>query len=163
MARKYEIGIGADTDGFEKSIKNGLVDPLDEAADALDDLDRAAKSTDLDREIEKGQKATDKLTDELDDARAKLKRLGFAAKDAGDDTRRGMDRAEEGVEELGNEAQSTAKEAAASFDGSAESIIDAFQEVAAKYRRDGRQHPGPDSQARRALTGAAAFCLGRLA
>lgn len=131
MARKYEIGVAADTDGFEKSIVNGIVDPLEDAADAFDDLEKAAKSADLDREIEKGQKATQELEDELDDTRSALKRLGFAAKDAGDSTRQGMDRAEEGVEELGNEAQSTAKEAAASFDGSAESIIDAFQEVAA--------------------------------
>lgn len=42
-----------------------------------------------------------------------------------------MKGAEDGVKEMGEEANSTAKEAAASFDGSAESIIDAFQEVAA--------------------------------
>ncbi|MGB3375325.1 MAG: hypothetical protein WBA87_09315, partial [Microbacterium sp.] len=47
------------------------------------------------------------------------------------DVKRGMRRAEDGVEEFKSEAASTAKEAAASFDGSAESIADAFQETAA--------------------------------
>lgn len=131
MARKYEIGIAADTGGFEKSIKNGLVDPLEDAADAFEDLEDAAKSADLDRELDKAQDASEDLSDELDDARDKLKKLGFAAKDAGDDAKRGMKDAEDGVEEFRDEANSTAREAAASFDGSAESIADAFQEVAA--------------------------------
>lgn len=133
MARKnqYEIGIAADTSGLEKSISNGLVNPLEEAAEAFDRLDTAANDADLDKNLDKAVDRTDRLSDELDDTRDKLKRLGFAAKDAGDDTRRGMERAEDGVKEMGNEAESTAKEAAASFDGSAESILDAFQEVAA--------------------------------
>lgn len=133
MARKnqYEIGVAMDTDGVEKSISNGLVKPLDKAADAFDDLEKAANSADLDKELTKAQKATDKLDDELDDARDSLKRLGYAARDAGDDAKRGMKGAEDGVKEMGEEANSTAKEAAASFDGSAESILDAFQEVAA--------------------------------
>lgn len=133
MARKnqYEIGVAMDTDGVEKSVSNGLVKPLEEAADAFEDLEKAANSADLDKELTKAQKATDKLDDELDDTRDALKRLGYAARDAGDDTRKGMNRAEDGVKELGEEANSTAKEAAASFDGSAESILDMFQEVAA--------------------------------
>lgn len=133
MARKnqYEIGIAADTSGLEKSISNGLVEPLEDAAKAFDKVENAAKGADLDREIDKAAKATDKLDDELDDTRDSLKRLGYAARDAGDDAHRGMNRAEDGVEEFGREAESTAKESAASFDGSAESILDAFQEVAA--------------------------------
>lgn len=133
MARKnqYEIGIAADTSGLEKSISNGLVDPLEEAAEAFEDLEKAAKNADLDRELDKAQKATDELDDELDDAREKLKRLGYAARDAGDDAKRGFKGAEDGVKEMGEEANSTAKEAAASFNGSAEDILDAFQEVAA--------------------------------
>ncbi len=131
MARKYEIGIAADTAGFEKSIKNGLVDPLEEAEDAFDDLEQAAKDADIEKEIDKSRKAADKLEDELEDTRDALKKLGFAARDAGDDARKGMKRAEEGVSEFKDEAQQTAKEAAASFDGSAESIGDVFQEVAA--------------------------------
>ncbi len=132
MARgEIKIPMSADTSGIEKAIKNGIVEPAEDAEDALKKLAKVDAGRDIERDIEKAQKATDKLGDELDDARDDLKKLSYAAKDVGDDTKRGMDRAGEGVEELGDEAKSTAKEAAASFDGSAESIIDAFQEVAA--------------------------------
>lgn len=132
MARgEIKIPIAADTSGIQKEIDNGLVKPLEDAEDALKALGKVDAGKDLERDLERAGKATDELKDELDDARDNLKRLGYAAKDAGDDAKRGMGRAEEGVEEFGDEAKSTAKEAAASFDGSAESIIDAFQEVAA--------------------------------
>lgn len=131
MARKYEIGVGIDTGGFEKGVANGLVKPLEEASDAFDDLEKAAKGANVERELEKAQRATEDLGDELDDARDNLKRLGYDGRDAGDDVKRGMKRAEDGVEEFKDEANSTAREAAASFDGSAESIADVFQEIAA--------------------------------
>jgi hypothetical protein len=132
MARgEIKIPIAVDTSGVQKEINNGLVEPLEDAEDALKSLSKVDAGRDLERDLEKAGKATDELKDELDDTRDQLKKLGYAAKDAGDDAKRGMNRAEEGVEEFGDEARSTAKEAAASFDGSAESIIDAFQEVAA--------------------------------
>lgn len=136
MARKYEIGIAADTGGFEKSIQNGLVDPLEEAADAFDDLESAAKGADLDRELDKAQDASEDLADELDDARDQLKKLGYAAKDAGDDAKKGMARAEEGVKGFKQEAAQSARETAASFDGSFESIAELGQEVAANAFAD---------------------------
>ncbi|SEF13803.1 hypothetical protein [Jiangella alba] len=54
-----------------------------------------------------------------------------AGRKVGNDVGDGFDRAKEGVGEFRDEANSTAREAAASFDGSAESVADAFQEVAA--------------------------------
>lgn len=131
MARAHEIAIGADAKDFDRGIREGVIKPLGDAEEALEDLERAAKSADLDQEIEKAQKSTNKFEAEIDDANDSLRKLGRSARDAGDDTKRGMKGAEDGVKEMGDEAQSTAKEAAASFDGSAESILDAFQEVAA--------------------------------
>lgn len=129
MARKnqYEIGVGIDTGGFEKGVTNGLVKPLDKAADAFDDLEKAANSADLDKELIKAQKATDKLDDELDDTRAALKRLGFAARDAGDDSKRAFGSAADNVEEFKNEAAQNFSEVTSSFDGSMESILDLAQ------------------------------------
>lgn len=132
MARgEIKIPMAVDTSGIAKEIDNGLVEPLEDAEDALKKLAKVDAGRDLERDLDKAQDATEDLKDELDDTRDKLKKLGFAAKDAGDDAKRGMQGAEDGVKEMGEEAQSTAKEAAASFDGSAESILDAFQEVAA--------------------------------
>lgn len=133
MARSgaIEIPVAVDTGGVEKSIQNGLIDPIEDAEKALEKLGKTDAGRDIDKELDKAQDATEDLSKELDATRADLKKLGYAAKDAGDDTRDGMKRAKDGVEEVGREAESTAKEAAASFDGSAESIGDAFQEVAA--------------------------------
>lgn len=132
MARgEIKIPMAVDTSGIAKEIDNGLVQPLEDAEDALKALSKVDAGKDLERDLDKASKATDDLKDELDDARDNLKKLGYASKDAGDDAKRGMDRAGEGVEEFGDEAKSTAKEAAASFNGSAEDIVDAFQEVAA--------------------------------
>lgn len=101
-------------------------DALDDVADSLDDMADAAKKGG--REAER---SVDDLEDSFRDAARRAKDLGDAGKDAGREVERGMKDAEDGVEELKDEANSTAREAAASFDGSAESIVDAFQEVAA--------------------------------
>lgn len=97
-------------------------DALDTMRDAAKDAER--KFRDLTDETEKTRRELGKAEDAADD-------LGRAAKNAGDDGARGMDKAKEGVEEFRDEANSTARESAASFDGSAESIADAFQEIAA--------------------------------
>lgn len=132
MARgEIKIPMAVDTSGIAKEIDNGLVEPIEDAEKALEALSKVDAGRDIERDLDKAQDATEDLKDELDDTRDQLKKLGYAAKDAGDDAKKGMGRAEEGVEEFGDEAKSTAKEAAASFDGSAESIVDAFQEVAA--------------------------------
>lgn len=145
MARAHEIAIAADAKDFDRGIRDDIIKPLGDAEDALEDLERAAKGADLDQEIEKAQKATKKLDNEIDDAQDSMRKLGRTARDSADDTkssfgkaddsidkmRKGVSRAEDGVKEFGEEANSTAKESAASFDGSAESIADAFQEIAA--------------------------------
>lgn len=78
-----------------------------------------------------GERALDDLEDSLRDVQRQTERLGDETTDAGRKMRRGMDDAGEGLDEFKDEANSTAREAAASFDGSAESIADAFQEIAA--------------------------------
>lgn len=99
---------------------------LEDVADSLDDMARDAKNGGRDAE-----KAVERLEDSFRDAARRAKDVGDAGDKAGDDVRRGMRRAEDGVEEFKDEANSTAREAAASFDGSAESVADAFQEIAA--------------------------------
>ncbi len=89
---------------------------LDDVADALDDMVRDGDKTE--RQLERNFR---EIADAAKDSSKKI----------GDDTKDGFKRAGEGAAEFKDEAHSTAREAAASFDGSAESIGDAFQEVAA--------------------------------
>lgn len=99
---------------------------VDNMVEALDDLTDEIKDTAKD-----GDKAVEKLTDSFKDAEKASEGLGTKIKGSGDNIKQGMDKASEGVEDFRQESMSTAKESAASFDGSAESIIDSFQEIAA--------------------------------
>jgi hypothetical protein len=113
MALKLDIL--ANTSQFVKEMKKAGASTED-ISDALDDM---AKD---------GEKAGEKLESSFRD-------IAKASKRAGDDVGTSMDdgfnKAKRGADDFKDEAKSTAKEAAASFDGSAESIGDAFQEVAA--------------------------------
>lgn len=142
----------------ERDLLRGAGDAesaLEDVADALDDVTKAGDSADqlsfadtvreakrledagedagkaIDRSMGKAADETDQLERRFKDAERRAKDLGDAGERAGRDVDRGMERASDGVDELRDEANSTAREAAASFDGSAESIADAFQEIAA--------------------------------
>lgn len=140
MAKGINISIASDTRQFQRGVKSGVVEPLEDAAQVLQDVERAgdeAGST-LERSMTDAQRKTDGLTDEfkalqgkIEDATRKSRDFGDSGRRAGREYEDGMDRARAGVDDFKSEADSTAREAAASFDGSAESIGDAFQEVAA--------------------------------
>lgn len=104
-------------------------DAGEEGADSFNILSDAAG--DAERDFERAAGSIDDVRDELRRAGDEADDLGRKGKDAGDDVRDGMRRAEDGVQEFKDEANSTAREAAASFDGSAESIADVFQEISA--------------------------------
>lgn len=93
---------------------------LDDVVDSLEDVSK------------EGDQAAEKLADSFKD---NMKEVSRAARETGDgigsDLNRGSKRAQEGMKDLREESLSTAKESAASFDGSAESIVDSFQEIAA--------------------------------
>ncbi|CAI9386089.1 hypothetical protein [Microbacterium sp. T2.11-28] len=142
MARRgeIEIPIAVDTGGFEKGIRNGLIDPIEDAEraleelgksdpgselerdlkkaeDALDDIADTDVGRDLDREMKRAQDATEDLDDELDRARKGLDKLGYAARDAGDDGAKGMGKIKAGADEVTNEGFANAAEAVSSFRG----------------------------------------------
>jgi hypothetical protein len=99
-------------------------DELDKVAGSLDELAR-----DTETNADQAADALEhKFTDALDKVRTETKDTG---KRMGDDLHDGTRRAGDGLSDFKDEANSTAREAAASFDGSAESIGDAFQEIAA--------------------------------
>lgn len=119
MAKGLTLDIAANTRDFQKGIGD-VEKALDDVADALDDV---AKD---------GDKATEKLEDSFRDMAKAAKKAGD---DAGDDLGRGIkkgtDKSTDSIKEIGNEAESTGKEFAASFDGSIESVAGGFQELAA--------------------------------
>lgn len=112
-------------DAVEDDLKSLARTAQREGKDVGDDLGDGVKdgAKDADRALERTEKSFRELADT-----AKREDPG---KPLGVSVRKGADDAKEGLGEFKDEANSTAREAAASFDGSAESIGDAFQEVAA--------------------------------
>lgn len=119
-----------------RALSDGIEDGARDAERALDDvgksdgLDRVGEQADqAAREVET---ATEKMERSFKDAFDSAKKESRdAGRQVGDNTKRGFDDAKDGAGEFRDEANSTARESAASFDGSAQSIGDAFQEVAA--------------------------------
>lgn len=115
---------------------------LEGVADSLDDLAQAARPAasrmgrELSGEMEDAGRDSERSLERVErsfrDLSTSARRESSQAGDSiGRNVEQGSDRAREGVREIGEESASTAREAAASFDGSATSIGDAFQEVAA--------------------------------
>lgn len=127
------FSIASDTTAFDNGIRRGVIEPIEDADKAIEDLARDGSRgiEKLEDSMSDARRDTERFEDSIKDVRDQLTRVGRAGKDAGDDVKGGMRRGEDGVREFRDEANSTAKEAAASFDGSAESIGDAFQEVTA--------------------------------
>ncbi|MEV8265964.1 hypothetical protein AB0P00_17640 [Microbacterium sp. NPDC077057] len=133
MAKGIDISIAADTRSAMSAINRGLIDPLEDVSELLETVGDDGKDAtdDLEKGMRDAQRRTDDAADEVRKLRDELNKAGRQGKNTGDDIRDGFRRAEDGAEEFRDEANSTAREAAASFDGSAESIADAFQEIAA--------------------------------
>lgn len=133
MAKDISISIASETRAFQKGIKDGIIEPLDGAVESIEDFGKAGDKSGakLEDSMKDAQKKTEDLGDEYEQLRKKIDQVGKQGQDSFKKVKDGTDGASAGVKDLKEESVSTAKEAAASFDGSAASIIDAFQEVAA--------------------------------
>lgn len=93
MAGGFSIGVAADTRAFESGVKAGIIDPVEDAQDALQDLGRA------------GDKAGDGLSRGSRDGELSLGKLGRAGKEAGDDIDRGARDAGRALDRLGRDGK----------------------------------------------------------
>ena len=128
-----KIDFLADVAKFLRGTKD-VASALEDVADSLDDL--GEQSEDAADKAGDGMKAAGKeaktFEGKVSDAmRAVARDSQQAGKKVGDSQKQGFKEAEGGLKDFKEESASTAKESAASFDGSAESITDVFQEVAA--------------------------------
>lgn len=134
MARAYTLNIAADTRAVKVGIDKGVIEPLEDALEVLEDIGRDG-GRDLDKledAARDAQDQTEKVKREFSDLAKEIRETGRKAKtDFGDKIKDSSGEAKEAVDEIGREAESTGKEMAASFDGSIESIADAFQELTA--------------------------------
>lgn len=108
MAKVHEIGIGADTRGFEDQIKSGIIKPTEDAADALDRLEDATDGAG--RASAKAGDEVSAFATKLVDASRKAGKSDDDIKDALRDMGLSAKQAERAVENVGDEFKETGRE-----------------------------------------------------
>lgn len=155
MAKPISIGIAADTRDAAQAIQKGVINPLEDVVDSLDDVERNSDSMadELERQFREAQKATERYEASVKDAAKTADRAADDAKDStrevgreheklsskireeaqrarkysNDEQDKTESKTKESLRELGEEAKQNAAETFSSFDGSVSSFADGLQ------------------------------------
>jgi hypothetical protein len=130
MAKGIAISIAAETKPFLQGVQKGIIEPLEDAADILQELGQ-----DGGRDFDKLEKSMRDAQDETDDTRKAFADLQKEIAETGKKSRsdfakpvkESTEEVSETLREVGSEAKANAAEMFSSFDGSFESIADAAQ------------------------------------
>jgi len=130
MAKGYSISIASDTKAFLTGVQKGIIDPLEDAADVIEEL-----GSESGRDLDKLEKAMRDAQSETDDVRKGFSDLQKEIRETGRKSRTDfanpVNKSARDVgnqlDEVTNEAKQNAAEMFSSFDGSFESIADAAQ------------------------------------
>jgi len=123
MARAYTLNIAADTRAVKQGIDKGVIEPLEDALDVLEDIgqDGGRDLGKLEDNLQDAQRETEKAERKFTDLANEIKATGRKGKtDLADPL-------SDDLREVGDEAKSNAAEMFSSFDGSFDSIADAAQ------------------------------------
>lgn len=146
MAHIHEIGIAADTRGFDQGIKSGVIKPVEDAVDAFKDLERSVDGADytnvltLEKDLDKvgdaadragrdGAKGIDRLEDALRDAQKETQDLDRKTRDVGDGAERSYGRMRDAGVEASGELRQNLGETFSSFRGDLEDLPQIAQDV----------------------------------
>ncbi|KNC30038.1 hypothetical protein FF38_01809, partial [Lucilia cuprina] len=124
MASVHEIGIAADTRGFDEGVRSGIIKPLEKAEDAFKDLERAASDVGRD-----GARDVSRLEEALQDARKESERTEKGLRDVGDTGERGFKRLGEKGAEVSGELRQNLGETFSSFRGDLEDLPQIAQDT----------------------------------
>lgn len=136
MPKGITLGIAADTRDAAKGIKSGIIDPLEDASDALDDLAKsgAAAGVDLESTFRDQQRSTERLSDDITDLNVKIRDSGRSAyRPMADEADRASHRTQEGFDEIKDSARSNAIEVGASFTGGFDQALGGLQGFVAEF------------------------------
>lgn len=129
MAKGASISVGSDVKEVESGLKRGVIEPLEDVAEILQDVakdgDKAGEQ--LESAMRDAQKDTSRLSNEYEELNRKIRQAGKTGRNLGDDVKTGTDAAKRDLRELGDEAKQNAAETFSSFDGSFESLVDGIQ------------------------------------
>lgn len=130
MAKGFSLSIAADTRSFTTAIKKGIQEPLEDAAEILEDIGREGGRDigEVEDAARDAQRDTVQLKDEYKKLQQEIRETGKKAKtDFAEPSSRATKEVSEDLREVQNEAKANAAEMFSSFDGSFESIADAAQ------------------------------------
>lgn len=128
MARgDLSVVINSETKAFRQGVEAGIIEPLEDAEKALEDLGKTKGPEQLERGMKDAQDQTERLGKETKQVADAIER---DFRDSYKSVERSTDGARRGVEDLKSEAQQTGREAAASFKEPADAL-DALQELSA--------------------------------
>lgn len=124
----YNVGIGVDTKAAKQGIELGLIEPLEDAVDALDALGKSRGPEQLERDLRDAQKATERLKDDTKDtARAIEQEYRDAYRKLKQSADDGYGKARQAADGFKDEAKQNFAEVASSFDGSMSGLADGVQ------------------------------------
>lgn len=129
MAGKgIEIGIASETRAFKQGVDAGIIKPLDEAVDKLQELGDSRGPEELEKGLKDAQTASEKLQKETKRTADVIEQeYRTAYRQMSQSADQNMDRAREATRNFKDEARQNFAEVASSFDGSAQGIADGIQ------------------------------------
>lgn len=123
-----EIGIASETKAFRQGVQSGIIEPLEDAADKLDDLGKNKGPEKLERELESAQKATKQLGREVDRTADDIEKdFRDAYRDVKKHADDAMHGSAESVGEFKRDAAGEFAEFASSTTGDMEDVADGVQ------------------------------------
>lgn len=131
MAKGIDISIAADTRSAMSAINRGLIDPLEDASEALEKLaDSGDDATDdIARGMRDAQRRTDDAADEIRKLADELNRAGRQGKNTGNEIDDGLGRVKHSASEAGDELKQNLGETFSSFRGDLEDLPQIAQDV----------------------------------
>lgn len=130
MSKQLEVGIAADAGAFDKGIRSGVIEPLEDAEKALEELGRADGTDKLERSLRDAQDETERLADETKETARIIEREYRDSYDSADQSaRRGLDGMSDKATEVGSELRANLGETFSSFRGDLEDLPQIAQDT----------------------------------
>lgn len=119
MTKGIDISVAAETKSAMSALQRGVLEPLEDIADALDTLGTESKRSgeDLERSMRNSQRKTADAADEMRTLRDEINRAGRASNDLGTVGSADLDRLGAKGEEIGSELRQNLGETFSSFKG----------------------------------------------
>lgn len=130
MPKGYSISIASDTKAFATGVQKGIIEPLEDAADIIQDIgsDGPRDLDKLERAMKDAQAETDDVQKAFSELQQQIRETGRKSKtDFADPMNRSSKEVSSQLDEVEREGKANAAELFSSFDGSFESIADAAQ------------------------------------